>query len=93
MNTTDLHLPQRLAAGGRGGRRPRREPEEDHLLLLVLVHGEELLLLRVEQAHDVAALQDVVLVLAVLEEQGDLPGGLGVHNVDLELKMGLLLIV
>ena len=84
LNTTDLHLPQRLAAGGRGGRRPRREPEEDHLLLLVLVHGEELLLLGVEEADDVAPLEDVVLVLAVLEEEGDLPRGLGVHHVHLE---------
>ena len=35
---------------------PGSEPEEDALLLLVLVHGEELLLLRVEQPHHVPAL-------------------------------------
>lgn len=53
------------------------------LLLLVLVHGEELLLLRVEKPDDVAALQDVILVLAVLEKQGYLPRGLSVYHVHL----------
>lgn len=78
-----LHLPKGLAGRGRRGRRPRREPEEDHLLLFVLVHGEELLLLGMEESDDVAALQDVVLILAVLQEERDLPRRLRVHHVHL----------
>ena len=69
---------------------PQHSPEKDVLLLFVLVHGEELLLLGVEQPDDVTALQDVLLVLFVLQKQGDLPGRLRVDHVHLKKASNLL---
>ena len=59
-------------------------PEKNVLLLFVFVHGQELLLLGVEEPDDVATLQDVLLVLTMLQEKRNLPRSLRVHHVDLK---------
>ena len=51
------------------------------MLLLILVACEELLLLGVEQPDDVSALQDALLVVSVVHEEGDLPAGAGVEHI------------
>ena len=56
------------------------------MLLFVFVHGQELLLLGVEEPDDVAALQDVLLVLAMFQEKRNLPRSLRVHHIDLKRK-------
>lgn len=53
------------------------------LLLLVLVHREKLLLLRVKQPHNVAALENFLLILPVLHEERHLPRRGRVDDVDL----------
>lgn len=78
-----LNLPQRLTTRRCRGTRSARRPQEHMLLLLVLVHGQELLLLGVEQTHYVTALQDFVLILFVLHEQRDLPRCRRIENVHL----------
>ena len=80
-----LDLPERLRGHGRGGGGPGRQPQEHRLLLTILVHCEKLLLLGVEQPHHVPALEDILLVLLVLEEQVYLPACLRVDNIDLKV--------
>lgn len=60
-----LNLPQGFAASGGRSAGPPRGPQEDVLPPLVLVHGEELLLLGVEQSHHVPTLQHLLLIFLV----------------------------
>ena len=80
-----LNLPESLRGHCRGGGGPGRQPQEHRLLLTILVHCEKLLLLGVEQPDHVPALEDVLLVLLVLEEQVYLPACLRVDNIDLKV--------
>lgn len=48
LGVSDLHLPERIGAGGRGGRLAQRGPQEHLQLASILVAGQELLLLRME---------------------------------------------
>lgn len=78
----DLGFPKRFAAGRRRGAGSARRPQENVLLLLVLVHGEELFLLGVKEPHDVPSFENLLLILSVLHEERDLPGGGRVDDVD-----------
>lgn len=80
--STYLNFPQSFAAGSGGSTGPARRPQKHVLLLLVLVHRQKLFLLGVKQSHDVATLQDFLLVLTMFHEQGHLPGGGRVHDID-----------
>ena len=72
---------------------PQLSPEKDVLLLFVLVHGEELLLLRVEQPDNVTPLQNVLLIFTMFQEQGNLPGCLRVHNIYLKKSININVLI
>lgn len=83
---THFNFPEGLAASSGGGRSATSGAEEHMLRLFVLVHGEEFFLFGVEQAHDVAAFENLVQIFTVLHEQSHLPRGARVNNIHLRQK-------
>lgn len=84
-----LDLPQGFTRCRSGGRGPPRRPEENAMLLLVFVHGEELLLFRVEKAYHVSPFEDTVLILPVVHEERDLPARHRVQDIHLKRNKAL----